>query len=275
MTLQEIVAAKQLAYDTLVEQTALAIFSARTELEKAKTDLAVYLSTPRITVAVLNQSGLPEERFKIYIDVLRQQIALLKTKWPLPEVDVVTVPTKGAWEVAITTENRRERADGWHFYGPTGLPYAYVLPGGPLYPYGTYRPRRFRTLVGKVFRGRDVPEYLRSGALTVLVHETLEMLIDPIVRTASKPDSKGRKWLIEVCSTSVFGTYYMEKIAGKLCILPNISYPSAYDLDGVAPFDYMGVLKEPFTVTPKSYPYELTDDGKLLKIYDAVTVSST
>ena len=50
--------------------------------------------------------------------------------------------------------------------------------------------------------------------------------------------------------------------------MPNISYPSAYELDGVAPFDYMGVIKAPFTWTPKSYPYQLTDAGKLVKILD-------
>ena len=65
------------------------------------------------------------------------------------------------------------------------------------------------------------------------------------------------------------GGYFMKKIAGKNCVLANTSYPSAYELDGVAPFDHMGVLKAPFTVTTKSYPYQITDEGKLVKILNA------
>lgn len=207
----------------------------------------------------------------VYKTVLEDQIAELKTKWPLPEVDVTTVAEPGAWTAIISTKGRKLGADGYHNVTRAGIPFALIVPGSGINPYGTYRLGRLAYKIGSVlFPARA--EYKRSGVLTVLVHEVVEMLVDPFLKTASKPDSKGRKWLIEVCSTSVMGGYYMKKIAGKFCILPNISYPSAYDLDGVAPFDFMGVLKAPFTVTTKSYPYQITDEGKLIKILDAVTI---
>ena len=258
MTLQEIVDAKQLAYD-----------NASRELDKAKADLAEYLARPRIKLALINDAGVSDEVIAVYKTVLEEQIAELKTKWNLPEVDVTTVAEAGAWTAIITTKGRKLGADGYHNVTRAGIPFALIVPGSETYPYGTYRYGKAAFKIGtKLFPARA--EYKRSGVLTVLVHEVIEMLVDPLVKTRTEQtDPQGRKWLIEVCSTSVMGGYYMKKIAGKLCILPNFSYPSAYDSQGVAPFDYMGVLKKPWTVTAKSYPYQLTDEGKLVKITDA------
>ena len=225
-------------------------------------------STDKIRLALITDADIPADVMAVYKTVLEEQIAELKTKWPLPEVEVITVAEPGAWTAIITTQGRKLGADGYHNVTRAGIPFALIVPGTGRNPYGTYRYGRLAFKIGSVlFPARA--EYKRSGVLTILVHEVIEMLVDPFLKTASKPDSKGRKWLIEVCSTSVMGGYYMKKIAGKNCILANYSYPSAYELCGVAPFDHMGVLKAPFTVTAKSYPYQITDEGKLVKITDA------
>jgi hypothetical protein len=227
--------------------------------------------TSPIRLTLINDGAVPEDVIAVYKTVLETEIAELKTKWPLPEVEVTTVVQPGDWTAIITTKGRKLGADGYHNVTRAGIPFALIVPGSGKAPYGTYRAGRLAFKIGKVlFPARA--EYMRSGVLTVLVHEVLELLVDPFLKTASKPDSKGRKWLIEICSTSVMGGYHMKKIAGKNCVLANISYPSAYELDGVAPFDYMGVLKEPFTVTAKSYPYQITDEGKLVKITDAKVI---
>ena len=180
MTTADELTKAQADYQLLVAQSAVAL----KRVQDLTDLLAKEKAMPRITVALLNGANLSEDTMAIYVRVLVKEIAKLKEHWELPIVDVVTVPTKGAWEVNITTENRRLYADGWHFYGPTGLPYAYVLPGTGAYPFGTYRASRLSRLVGKVW-SRFVPEYFRSGCLTVIVHETLEMLIDPLVKTVS------------------------------------------------------------------------------------------
>ena len=265
MTLQEIVAEKQRAYDTLYAQTKIAL----DELGVAKMNLGEYLTRPRIKLALINDGGVPDDVMAVYKTVLEVQIAELKTKWPLPEVDVITTAEPGAWTAIISTKGRKLGADGYHNVTRAGIPFALIVPGSGINPYGTYRLGRLAYKSGSVlFPARA--EYKRSGVLTVLVHEVIEMLVDPFLKTRTEQaDPQGRRWLIEVCSTSVMGGYYMKKIAGQLCILPNFSYPSAYDSQGVAPFDYMGVLKKPWTVTARSYPYQLTDEGKLVKITDA------
>lgn len=55
MTLQEIVAEKQLAYDTLYAQTKIAL----DELGVAKMNLGEYLTRPRIKLALINDGGFP------------------------------------------------------------------------------------------------------------------------------------------------------------------------------------------------------------------------
>lgn len=221
-----------------------------------------------ITVAVLNEAKLPDSTIAIYVRELQNAIALLKTKWTLPDVTVTTVKSQGAWEVSITNLNRRTGADGWHNVSPTGLAYAYITPGTLAYPFGTYRAGALRRLIGKTWFPIK-PEYLRSGCLTVLIHETLEMLVDPALKTVSTtPDKLGHNWLIEVCSTAVFGTYFhhQDPVTKQDCVLPNFAFPSAFDLNGKALFDYLGVLKAPFTTTPKSYPYWVDKSGKLIKV---------
>jgi hypothetical protein len=264
--LQKIVDAKQAIYDSLFQQTKVAL----DDLGVAKMNLASYLAMPRITVALINDAGLSNVTMAIYARVLQFAIDDAKSKgWVLPPVSVVIGAAKGAWEVAITTEARREGADGWHNIGPTGLAYAYVLPGTGAYPFGTWRPAKPDRTIGKTFFPAEA-EYLRSGCLTVLVHETLEMLVDPALKTVSKtPDKAGHNWLVEVCSSSAFGFYwhYQDPISKQDCVMPNFAYPSAFDMNGKAPFDKCGVLKFPFDHTAKSYPYWVDPaSGNLFKV---------
>lgn len=262
--LRKIVASKDAIYKALFEQTKVAL----DELGVANMNLSAYLAQPRITVAIINEAGIKDSIIEIYARVLQFAVEGLKEKWTeLPEITVTTTASPGAWEVTITNDHRRPAADGWHNISPSGLPYAYIAPGTGAYPFGTYRPGLLRRLIGKTWFSAQ-KEYTRSGCLTVLVHEALEMLVDPAIKTVSKPDSKGRNWLIEVCSSSVFGGYfgYKEPISGQWCVMPNFAFPSAFDLEGVAPFDHMGVLTAPFTWTPKSYPYYVDANGELVKI---------
>jgi hypothetical protein len=106
-----------------------------------------------------------------------------------------------------------------------------------------------------VFQGKLVhPALYSEGLVTTICHEIAEMIGDPMVTSFSSPDSKGRKWLMELCDP-VFGSYSFYSVNGQIAILPDFALPSFYDVHGKAPFSFFGGATAAFTMTPAGYGY--------------------
>ena len=90
----------------------------------------------------------------------------------------------------------------------------------------------------------DVETCTANGqdVLSVLAHELAEMMGDPMVdKRAVMPD--GGIMYRELCDP-VQGRLYKQ---GNTSV-SNFVLPSYFDVQGIAPFDYLGVLKKPFEI---------------------------
>ena len=104
------------------------------------------------------------------------------------------------------------------------------------------------------------------GICTVIAHELAEMWADRDIATFTHPDSKGRQWLLEPCDW-VYGTYFIRSIGHNVAIFPNVAFN--FDLTfKTNKWDLLGILKGPFTRTPKGYAYGRINGGQLFPITD-------
>ena len=211
------------------------------------------------TLYLSNDANLSADDWDTVVQAVQYFTPLVTKAWKLPAVSISTVPVDKAWKVIVTDQKRVTGATGYHTV-EAGIPVAYCSPkavAGKIF--GLYH--RPMTVKGKVIR----PATYSSGLITTVCHEIAEMLCDPKIATVSAQDSQSRTWLVEVCD-HVFGNYITETFNGHLCILPDVTTPSFYDLKGKAPYSLTGAATAPFTMTPKGYGYYKTATGGLVKL---------
>jgi hypothetical protein len=199
------------------------------------------------TICLVNQSTVSAKDFATIVNAIEQFVPLVTKAWNLPAVTITTTPTTGAWMVYITEQNRKVGATGYHT-DVNGIPTAYCSPAACYRVFGKYYPAF--SLRGKVI----TPARYSEGLATTVAHEIAEMLCDPAIKNLSAVDSKGRNWLIEVCD-HVFGVYFPINAFGTNCVMPDVTTPAFYNLNGVAPYSIRNSVSAPFTMTKSGYGY--------------------
>ena len=210
-----------------------------------------------ITIRLINDCGISDADFSTIADAVHHYVPLVANAWNIPNITVINggTPVDGDWLVYATEKNRSLGALGYHTF-KAGAPVAYCslkAVGNKLW--GLYH--RAMVIKGKTIRQATYS----AGLVTVLCHEIAEMICDPKIATLSAYDKLNRNWLIEVAD-HVYGSYFMYKAS----VLPDITTPSFYDLNGKAPFSLQSATNAPFTMTPKGYGYWKDATGKLVKI---------
>lgn len=211
------------------------------------------------TLALINDEGISSADMQTLATALKTFCDKVTAAWNLPAVSVVTAPTPGAWVIHLTEAKRMQGALGYHNV-ESGLPVAYVslkAVVGKLW--GRYYPARF-------FKKIQIsPAIYSEGLISVICHEVAEMLCDPAINTVSAKDSQGRQWLVEVCDHCA-GSYSTITVNGNVCVLPDVTTPAFYDVNGKAPFTLFNSVKAPFTMTPKGYGYYKSATGALVRL---------
>ena len=209
-------------------------------------------------VQLINQAGIADNDFHTLVTAVDYFGSLVTKAWGVPALNVTT--DKGDWIIYVTDSNRQLGAAGYHTV-VAGKPVAYVSPkssGAKMF--GGYTPSKYLKSIK-----RTLPERYVSGLVTVICHELAEMICDPLIATYSSKDSLGRNWLIEV-GDHAFGGYFNKTFFNQVCVFPDITTPSFYDLKGKAPFSIANLLTAPFKMSPKGYAYYKDANGKLVKI---------
>ena len=210
-------------------------------------------------IALINDEGISTADMATLVTALQAFCDQVTKAWKQPSVKVSTDATPGSWLIHLTEAKRVTGALGYHTV-EAGLPVAYVslkAVNGKLW--GAY----YRPLVikGKVIRAATYS----AGLISVICHEVAEMLCDPAIQTVSAKDAQGRQWLVEVCD-HCYGSYTTQVINGNTCIIPDVTTPAFYDLNGKAPFTIFNAVNAPFTMTPKGYGYYKSATGALVKL---------
>lgn len=212
------------------------------------------------TIRLINDAGLTDADFQTLTGGVAQFVPMVTKAWGMKDVQVTSggLPVVGDWLVYITEKNRHTGAAGYH-QTLNGYPVAYCSPRASGRLFGTYiKPL---VLKGKTIHGA----FYTPGLITTVCHEIAEMLCDPYIQTISSVDAQGRKWLVEVCDHA-FGSFQVAIIDGKNLILPDVTTPAFYNLNGKAPFSIFNACPAPFTMTAKGYAYYMDANGKLVKI---------
>jgi len=212
------------------------------------------------TVRIIDETGISESNFNTLVTAVKYFTPLVTKAWSLPNVTFVTggIPATGEWVIYLTERKRVSGATGFHTF-ENGVPVAYCSPQAAYRLFGHYS----KPLV---IKGKQlVAAQYTEGLVTTICHELAEMLCDPKISTVSAVDKNGHTWLVEVCD-HVFGAYSNYVVGTTNCILPDVTTPSFYNLNGTAPFSILGSATAPFTMTPKGYGYYRTSTGQLVKL---------
>lgn len=212
------------------------------------------------TLRLINDNELSTTDFAIVTQAVTHFVPLVANAWNLKGVTVVAggTPLKGEWPVYITEKKRVAGAAGYHD-DINGVPTAYCSLAASYRIYGHY-------IAPYIVKGAVVhPALFTEGLVTTVCHEIAEMLCDSFIKTFSKPDAKGRQWLIEVCD-HVFGSYSNYVVNGNNCILPDVTTPAFYELGAKGPYSIIGGATAPFTMTPTGYAYYKDASGNLQKV---------
>ena len=154
------------------------------------------------------------------------------------------------------TERRRASALAWRDTF-NGVPIVYASLRASVKLFGVYT-KPF------VLKGRTIsPARMRSGLISVLAHEVSELIVSPYMDNFTAPDSAGKSWRKEICDP-VIGAYYFEQVGGVNCVFPDFVLPSFWDVNGKAPFSYLGTAKSPMTWGVGSYGWFRTGISRLL-----------
>lgn len=184
--------------------------------------------------------------------------------WNLGDSSVGIAPSRSpnGWNVCVVDKfpNPAVRAYGYHEL-LNGQPIAYILAGSfKTAPLGKFRK-------GLSFKGKVISQdRYQEGTAAIVFHEVIEMLIDPTITNISKPDSKGRTWLMEPADHVRGGLYKIVAKDGRDVIAPDWTLPAFYDLSAKAPYSYLNLATAPFTLTPTGYGYYRDVHGALQKI---------
>lgn len=213
-----------------------------------------------ITIRLINDCNIPATDFDTVTKSLQYFVPLVTNAWKIPGVTVVNggTPVAGDWLVYATEKFRHASAAGYHST-IDGVPVSYCSLRASGRLFGTFNK-------GLVLRGKRITvDRYTPGLVTTLAHEIAEMLCDPQIATVSAVDKQARAWLVEVCD-HCFGSYSKFTIGAVNCILPDVTTPAFYNLQGVAPYSINAACPAPFTMTPKGYAFYKDATGTLVKI---------
>ena len=211
------------------------------------------------TIRIINDANIASKDFDNIVTAVKYFVLKVTEAWSINPVAVESngTPVPGDWLVYATETKRKVGAAGYHGV-LNGSPVAYCSPRAAGRLYGTYiKPLSIK---GKLIHG----SFFTPGLVTVICHEIAEMLCDPYIQNMSVADAKGRTWLIEVCD-HVFGSYDVYSANNNNCVLPDVTTPSFYNLNGLAPYSIFNAPVAPFTMTAKGYGYYM-DNGRLIKL---------
>jgi len=224
-----------------------------------------------MTTIYVTTDSIPAIDLANCVEALNRTLLKWCPKWNLTATATTDPKIKADMVIKVTDINRHTGAYGYHTV-ENKIPTAYCSPRAIGRTYGHFTPALWtkpkKNLLGKVVAPAQMvhDNLYTEGLVTVIIHEALEMLADANINTVSKPDVTGAQWLIEVCD-HVSGSYSVEVVQGNNCIVPNATLPNYYDLNGVAPFDLLGLSKTPFdTNAPKFYGYSKDAKGVLTAI---------
>ena len=214
------------------------------------------------TIRLINDEGMAQKDFDTITKALQYFVPLVTKAWSIKDVTLVGggTPVAGDWLVYATEKNRTVGAAGYH-KTQAGVPVAYCSLKASGTIFGKYSKPVFSARLKKIL----FPAKYAGGLVTTLAHEIAEMLCDPQIATLSPVDKLNRNWLVEVCD-HCFGFFTTYTVDGVDCILPDVTTPAFYDVNGKAPFSILGGATAPFTLTPKGYAYFKDATGKLVKI---------
>lgn len=211
------------------------------------------------TIRIINDANIAPADFNTIVEAIKCFVPKVTTAWGMESVTVVAngTPVTGDWLVYATEAKRKVGAAGYHGV-LNGSPVAYCSPKASGRLFGTY-------IKALSIKGKLIHKALYTpGLVTVMCHEIAEMLCDPYIQNMSSEDAKGRKWLIEVCD-HVFGSYDVCTVGTVNCVLPDVTTPAFYNLNGLAPYSIFNATVAPFILTPKGYAYWM-NNGKLEKV---------
>ena len=206
------------------------------------------------------------------VEALNRTLLKWAPKWNIQATATTDPKVKADMVIKVTDLNRHTGALGYHTV-EAGVPTAYCSPSALLHNvYGTFTPAHWSVAIWNLARTKitraakqTAPARYREGIVTVIIHEALEMLADAnIDHVATAPD--GKKWLVEVCD-HVSGIYGTENVAGNICVIPDATFPSYYQSNGVAPFDLFNTEKSAFDRSaPKFYAFYQDANGKWVAV---------
>ena len=222
-----------------------------------------------MTTIFVSTDSIPSSDLANCVEALNRTLLKWAPKWNINATATTDSKVKADMVIKVTDLNRQTGALGYHTV-EKGVPTAYCSPRAVGRTYGHYSPALFTRevkVLGKVVKKATLihPAPYTQGLVTVIIHEALEMLADAnIDRVATAPD--GKKWLVEVCD-HVSGIYGTENVAGNICVIPDATFPSYYQSNGVAPFDLFNTEKSAFDRSaPKFYAFYQDANGKWVAV---------
>lgn len=201
-------------------------------------------STPRLHIGLVAQT----RRAKVgygdlakWLPALHQQVAEFAAAWGQrrPLVSIYASATRAlaaGVDLLITVLDDSDQADalGYHDETDVGIPYARVF-------------------------ALDCEKY-GVAVSSCVSHELLEAIADlSCARWAQAAD--GRLWALEVCDPVEADTYDVDGVE-----MSNYVTPAFFDPHGTGPYDALGKLTKPFTMTGGGYGIVM-DGGKVSQVY--------
>jgi hypothetical protein len=203
--------------------------------------------------AVVNESTRPEitpgNLARIASALTRQLCECYAPMWNATGGSVLAVPTLADvpvdWCPLVLLDNADQAgALGYHATTPNGRPYA-------------------RVFVGTILdNGGDVLSKNLSVSVT-MSHEVLEAARDPYANFWADNLDDGRQYALELCDPTEGDAYPIDGV-----LVSNFVGPRWFSL-GPGPYDYMGKLSRPFSMTPGGYLIARTSSGDVHQIFGA------
>jgi hypothetical protein len=179
---------------------------------------------------------------------LRYHAAPAWGKNPIPVVyaaSEVTAPP-GSWVIGVFDDADQAGALGWHDLGPGDIVYGRVF-ARPVLDHGG-------DALGKSL-----------SVASVLSHEVLETFVDPYCNLYA--DQDGRKSIAVEVGDPVEADVYPVTVSGIKVTVSNFVFPRWFDPQATAgPFDQMGRLTHPFTMTKGGYLIVM-QDGRVSQVF--------
>jgi hypothetical protein len=101
-------------------------------------------------------------------------------------------------------------------------------------------------------------------------HEALEMLINPQLNRYVK--YKDMWYCQEICDP-VYGSHYIQKSSVEKKVA-NFVYPSYYLENAPGPYDYLGLLKKPFSCLPTGYVSTILETSYGVTVPESAKIST-